>query len=122
MNKKSVINQIVRFLDRMISFESFEDWILGHIQAASKSKDSETRALINQLDCLLIELEEHNLTDEEFQDSVFSLLQHSETLVTDFTRFNTDTLDVTFPLSIVSEQASEFHLVFGCSRRPVRAS
>lgn len=113
MNKKSVINQIVRFLDRMISFESFEDWILGHIQAASKSKDSETRALINQLDCLLIELEEHNLTDEEFQDSVFSLLQHSETLVTDFTRFNTDTLDVTFPLSIVSEQDSEFHLVFG---------
>ena len=113
MNKHSVINQIANFLDGEVSFESFEDWILGHIQAASKSKDSEIRALINRLDCLLIELGEHNLTDEEFQDNVFTLLQHSETVEMDFSRFNTETLDVTFPLNIVSEQDSEFHLVFG---------
>lgn len=107
------MNQIANFLNQEISFESFEDWILGHIQAASKSSDSETRVLINQLDCLLIELGEHNLTDEEFRDSVFTLQQHSETVTLDFSGFTTENLDVTFPLNIVSEQDSEFHLVFG---------
>ena len=80
MTRKDWLDQMRRYVNRNISFEELETWVLSGIQAALDTGDAHVIKIMNALDGLLLELSDGIIGDDEFSSELLGLLESRKTI------------------------------------------
>jgi hypothetical protein len=80
MSKQRILRAFGRYAFGETSFEQFEEWIVSHLQDVLNSGDPESIALMDEADSSLIELNQNQISEEEFMSRIASKIREAETL------------------------------------------
>jgi len=78
MEKDAILDQLRAYLNRTLSLRKLEDWVLPNLQSILDSGDQDSK-LIDEIDVLLMELADGELSELEFFWRVNGLVSASNT-------------------------------------------
>lgn len=79
MEKDAVLDQLRSYLNRTLSLRQLEDWVLANLQSILDAGDQNSIKLIDEVDVLLMEVADGELSEQEFFWKVHGLVSASST-------------------------------------------
>jgi hypothetical protein len=121
MMKEMILQELSRYVSGEASLGNFEEWILSHLQEILGSADQETIAIVDEIDTLLMELGEKEISELEFYRSAAGLLESANTITVSHV-FDSERPSPTFVLVLRVEQSEPSGTItLGSERRSGRA-
>jgi len=79
MGKDAILDQLRSYLNRTLSLRQLEDWVLPNLQSILDAGDQDSIKLIDEVDVLLMELADGELSELEFFWRVNALVSAANT-------------------------------------------
>jgi hypothetical protein len=80
MGKNAVLQQLRRYVNRELSLNQLEGWILSHLQSAIDSGDAEYSELMDGIDVLLMKLGDGAISEVDFFGEICGIVDSAATI------------------------------------------
>src|SRR5688572_25399376 len=78
--KETILRELSGYISGQVSLDSFEEWILSHLQETLDSGDQEAVAIVDEIDALLMQLGQNEISVLDFYKLVTGIQQSANTI------------------------------------------
>ena len=78
--RRSLVNQLIEVVDGRLSLDTFELWLVGHLQPIIDSGDADLKAWADKLDGLLVQFGEQVVSEWELIEAFEDILRNLSTI------------------------------------------